>query len=78
MTDDRIPAVNRPTAESNEGQAVPEVTISHDQLANGRWRYKTSVTMPLANAQEVREALRLADQIAREEAARRMREDTSL
>jgi hypothetical protein len=69
-----MPADNVRTKESFED--VPEVTISHDQLANGRWRYKTSVTMR-GTPDEVAKALELADTLARQEAARRTELDQS-
>lgn len=64
---------------------VPEVTISHDRLATGAWRYKTSVTMPMplppegapagSVPRDVVRALQLADHMAREESQRRVMED---
>lgn len=72
------------TVELQSFSVTPEVTISHDQLANGRWRYKTSVTMAMEidpDAPEglvpasVARALATADQLAREEAARRTGQD---
>lgn len=57
-------------------EPVPEVTISHDMLANGTWRYKTSVTMSLNldDPRQVVEALARVDQLAKVESQRRMRE----
>lgn len=63
------------TAELEAVEAPPEVTISHDMLANGTWRYKTSVTMALGDIAEVASALENADQLGRAEAQRRAEAD---
>lgn len=52
-------------------QGVPEITISHDQLADGTWRYKTSVTIIPENPEALIETLAWADEVARAEASRR-------
>lgn len=73
------------TVELQSSDDTPEVTISHDQLANGRWRYKTSVTMAMEIDPDMPEgmvpravakALETADQLARNEVHRRTMRDS--
>jgi hypothetical protein len=68
-------AIGEATIELEAVEATPEVTISHDMLANGTWRYKTSLTMALGDYGEVASALENADQLARAEAQRRVQQD---
>ena len=56
---------------------MPEVIISHDQLADGRWRYKTSVTLYNATPEAMAQALQWADDVGRAEAERRAHVDAA-
>jgi hypothetical protein len=56
---------------------APEVTVSHDQLADGTWRYKTSVTLKPQSTEALAATLAWADGVARDEAERREQLDTA-
>jgi hypothetical protein len=60
-----------------ERSSTPEVTVSHDQLADGTWRYKTSVTLKPESLEALPESLAWVDAVARREAERREAQDQS-